>query len=312
MTNHTERRRSLRHAALALAGVSLALCGLSACGTDRTEPTHAAAAAPRATATTPPPTANPAQSALHMISNKGHKLAFYVTPGRLPAIVLDAGGGLDASYWNKVAQALAKGTGSEVIAYDRSGEGRSDAVPGPWKAQYAADDLAAGLTQLGITKDVLLVSHSLAGEIATAFVQQHPQATAGAVLVDANLPPFFTDSETARLVAANAPQIASLRKAPQTRATRQLLAEAEDYGLVHRAYHALSWPQNIPATAIVSAQTPFPTPTDAQLWRQAQQEFVAAAPNRRLVTAEHSSHNVPVDRPDVVISAVQDMVNQVR
>ncbi|MFD7339201.1 hypothetical protein ACFV98_24780 [Streptomyces violascens] len=46
--------------------------------------------------------------------------------------------------------------------------------------------------------------------------------------------------------------------------------------------------------------------------RQAQQEFVAAAPDRRFVTAERSSHNVPVDRPDVVISAVQDMVNQVR
>ncbi|MBD0742253.1 hypothetical protein BG418_12270 [Streptomyces sp. CBMA152] len=143
-------------------------------------------------------------------------------------------------------------------------------------------------------------------------MQQHPQATAGVVLVDANLPPFFSDSETARLVAANAPQIASLKQAPQTCATRQLLAEAEDYGPVHRAYHALSWPQNIPATAIVSAQTPFPTLTDARLWRQAQQEFVAAAPNRRLLAAERSSHDVPVDRPDVVISAVQDMVNQVR
>ena len=28
-----------------------------------------------------------------MVTSKGHQLAFYVTPGRLPAIVLDAGGG---------------------------------------------------------------------------------------------------------------------------------------------------------------------------------------------------------------------------
>jgi pimeloyl-ACP methyl ester carboxylesterase len=246
-----------------------------------------------------------------MITNKGHKLAFYVTPGHLPAIVLDAGGGNDASSWNKIAPELAKNTGSEVITYDRAGEGKSDDVPGPWKAQNAADDLAAGLTQLGITKNIVLVSHSLAVEIATAFVQQHPDQVAGAVLLDANLPQFFTDTETAKLVAANTPQIDALKQAPQTRATRQLLAEAADYGPVHHAYHKLVWPQSIPATAIVSAQTPLPTPDDAQLWRQAQRDFVNAAPNRHLVTAENSSHDIPNDRPDVVINAVQDMVNQV-
>ncbi|MFJ8312958.1 alpha/beta fold hydrolase [Streptomyces sp. NPDC094147] len=247
-----------------------------------------------------------------MVTNKGHTLAFYVTPGRLPAIVLDAGGGLDASYWKKIAPVLAKSTGSEIITYDRSGEGRSSDVPGPWKAQDAVSDLAAGLAQLGATKDVVLVSHSLAGEIATYFVRQHPHWITGAVLVDASLPEFYTDSETAKLVAANEQQIAALKGQPQTRAIRQLLAVAANYGPVHRAYHKLAWPQDVPATAIVSSGTPFVTTSDAQLWRQAQQEFVGAAPNRRLVVAEHSSHDIPVDRPDVVINAVQEMVKRVR
>ncbi|MDF2258580.1 alpha/beta fold hydrolase [Streptantibioticus ferralitis] len=247
-----------------------------------------------------------------MITNDGHKLAFYVTPGHLPAIVLDAGGGLDASYWKKVAPGIAQQTGSEVITYDRSGEGRSSDVPGPWKAQNAASDLAAGLTQLGVTKNVVLVSHSLAGEIATYFVNEHPHWISGSVLVDASLPEFYTDSETAKLVAANQQQIAALKKQPQTRATRQLLAEADNYGPVHNAYHKLSWPQSVPAIAIVSSQTPFTTsPADAQLWKQAQQEFVSAAPNRRLVVAQNSSHDIPIDRPDVVINAIEDMVRQV-
>lgn len=245
-----------------------------------------------------------------MIANKGHKLAFYVTPGHLPAIVLDAGGGLDASYWKKIVPVLAKKTGSEIITYDRTGEGRSSDVPGPWKAQNAASDLAAGLTRLGATKNVVLVSHSLAGEIATSFVTLHPHWITGAVLVDASLPEFYTDSETAKLVAENEQQIAALKAQPQTRETRQLLAEADNYGSVHHAYHKLSWPQSVPATAIVSSRTPFTTAVDAQLWRQAQQEFVSAAPNRRLVMAEHSSHDIPIDRPDVVINAVEDMVNQ--
>jgi hypothetical protein len=91
-----------------------------------------------------PPSANPAASATrHMISNEGHKLAFYVTPGRLPAIVLDSGGGLDGSYWNTLVPTLARDTGSEIITYDRAGLGASDEVPGPWKIENAVSDLDA-------------------------------------------------------------------------------------------------------------------------------------------------------------------------
>ncbi|MEU1626074.1 alpha/beta hydrolase [Streptomyces sp. NPDC020096] len=312
MANITSRRRRLRHTAAALAGITLAVCGLAACDGHAKAVAHPTAPSSRAAAASTSPTATGAQPSLHMITNNGHKLAFYVTPGRLPAIVLDAGGGLDASYWKKIVPVLAKSTGSEIITYDRSGEGQSSDVPGPWKAQNAVSDLAAGLTQLGATKNVVLVSHSLAGEIATYFVRQHPHWITSAVLVDASLPEFYTDSETAKLVAANEQQIAALKGQPQTRATRQLLAVAENYGPVHLAYHKQTWPQNVPATAIVSSQTPFTTTSDAQLWRQAQQEFVSAAPNRRLVVAQHSSHDIPIDRPDVVINAVQETVKQVR
>ncbi|WP_134730073.1 alpha/beta fold hydrolase [Amycolatopsis nivea] len=237
-------------------------------------------------------------------------MAFSVTPGRLPAIVLDAGGGMDSSEWRKVVPELAAKTGSEVIAYDRAGEGKSDEAPGPWRADNAAADLAAGLTQLGVTGNVVLVSHSLAGEVAFSFARSHPHWVVGAVFVDANLPQFFTPAETAKLVALNERQVEELKKAPSTRQTRQLLAQADGYGPVHAAYHKLTWPSGIPAAVIVSAETPFPTPEDAQLWRRAQQDFAHAAPNRTLVTAEHSSHDVPLDRPDVVVAAVANLLQR--
>ncbi|MGH6655943.1 MAG: alpha/beta fold hydrolase [Actinocrinis sp.] len=315
MANPTALRRRVRYTSLALAGIALAATAATACGASTAKGTQPAAAATATATASASANASSAASAfvqpsLHMITTGGHKLAFYVTPGHLPAIVLDAGGGLDASYWNKIVPTLAKDTGSEIITYDRSGEGRSSDVPGPWRAQAAAADLAAGLTQLGATKDVVLVSHSLAGEIATSFAGQHPQWVAGAVLVDASLPEFYTDAETAKLVAENEQQIAALKGQSQTRETRQLLAEADNYGPVHLAYHKTSWPESVPAIAIVSSETPFPTPADAQLWKQAQQQFVNEASNRRLVVAQHSSHDIPVDRPDVVIAAVQDLLNR--
>ncbi|MEY9892808.1 pimeloyl-ACP methyl ester carboxylesterase [Catenulispora sp. MAP5-51] len=253
-----------------------------------------------------------ADSSLHMITNHGHRLAFHVVPGHLPAIVLDSGGGQDSSYWKNLVPVLSKDTGSEIITYDRAGMGDSDEVPGPWKVEDAVSDLDAGLQQLGVTHDVVLVPHSEAGEIATYFVNDHPGVVAGAVLVDASLPDFYTPSELARVIAANQDQIAQLAKAPSTKQTRQLLAVAQNYGPAHQAYHQMTWPQDVPAIVVASAKTPFDTsPADAQLWRDAQAAFAAHAPNRQLVTAAGSSHDVPLDRPDVVIKAVQDMIAEV-
>jgi len=149
---------------------------------------------------------------LHMVANKGHKLAFYVTPGRLPPLVLDAGGGLDASYWNNLVPVLAtKTNGSMIITYDRAGMGRSDEVPGPWNPLHAVSNLKAGLRALGVTRDVILVSHSLAGEIAT-YLARSSKWVAAAVLVDASLPNFYTDSMIKALIAANSQVVAELKK----------------------------------------------------------------------------------------------------
>jgi pimeloyl-ACP methyl ester carboxylesterase len=297
MTGRTRPHPHVKQTAV-LAALLVALTAtIVACGASAAPTT-----APTTTATT-----------RHVIDSQGHKLAFYVTPGQLPAIVLDSGGGLDASYWKNLVPTLAKSTGSEIITYDRAGLGASDEVPGPWNVDDAVSDLHAGLTQLGLTHDVILVSHSEAGEIATYFVREHPGVVADAVLVDASLPEFYTDDEIARIEAEEQPQIAALRNQPSTKANRQLLAVAADYVPMHTAYHQIAWPQDVPAVVIASAKTPFETsPLDAQRWRDAQTAFAAAAPNRTLVTAAGSSHDVPIDRPDVVINAIDSMIAKTR
>ncbi|MCA1222784.1 alpha/beta fold hydrolase [Streptomyces sp. 8L] len=252
-----------------------------------------------------------ASAGTHMITNEGHRLAFHVIPGRLPAIVLDAGGGEDSSYWKTMAPALSKKTGHEIITYDRAGMGASDEVPGPWNAENAVSDLKAGLTALG-ADHVILVPHSEAGEIATCFARAYPGQVDGAVLVDATLPQFSTDTEIARVAAANQAQVDALKGRPTTKAERQLLAVAAGFVADQKAYHKVAWPSRVPATAIVSGQTPFPTsPPDAQAWRGAQAEFVKEAPNRHLVTATRSSHDIPLDHPGLVESRVEAMLKAV-
>ena len=309
----TQKMLRLRRVALAFVLPVTLVGAVTACRSS-TAPKAAPAASPAdsapATPTTPTDPASSAPAAgLHMITHGGHRLAFHVTPGHSPTLVLDAGGGEDSSYWNALVPQLSRATGSQIITYDRAGMGASDELAGPWSPQTAAWDLQAGLQELGITRDTVLVSHSQAGEVATYFARANPGLLSGAVLVDANVPQFFTDTQNQRLIALTTPQIEALKKQPSTKANRQLIATAKDFGPTHHAYHEISWPDSVPVTYIVSATTPFDgSPQDAQRWRDAAAAFVAAGPDRTLITAHGSSHDVPKDKPALVIEEVEKMI----
>jgi len=311
-------KRILRHRAAFAVVIPLAFVAVAACdGSSAPTATSAGSAASEsASATSPPPSTStsvePARSApaagLHMISNNGHRLAFHVTPGHSPTIVLDSGGGEDHTQWKDIVPQLSKATGSQIITYDRAGLGDSDEVTGPWDGQAAASDLQAGLRELGVTRDVVLAGHSQAGEVAHYFVLANPGVVSGAVLIDANLPQFFTETQNERIVALNAPQIEELKKAPSTKANRQLIATADDFGPTHDAFNKISWPDNVPVEYILSEKTPFDgSPQDVQHWRDAAAAFVAAGPDRTLVTAEGSSHEIPTDAPALVLAEIEQM-----
>ncbi|GAA2609883.1 alpha/beta fold hydrolase [Streptomyces lienomycini] len=311
---HRPKGRALRATAL----LAITACTLTACGNGHDDASASAsspaASAPAAGASSPaasPGAEGPSDSALRMIANGGHRLAFHVTPGHLPAIVLDAGGGEDSSQWKEIAPRLHSATGSQIITYDRAGMGASDEVPGPWKVENAVSDLEAGLRELGVTRNVVLVAHSQAGEVATYFTRDNPRLVSGAVLIDASLPQLYTDEQIARLVAATAPQVEAARKDTSKKANRQLIATAESYVPLHEAYHEVTWPSSVPATVVVSEKTPFDgSPQDARRWREAAAEFAAAAPNRALVTAWGSSHAIPHDRPGLVLEEIERMLGR--
>jgi pimeloyl-ACP methyl ester carboxylesterase len=247
-------------------------------------------------------------SSTRMIENAGHKLAFHVIPGHAPVIVMDSGGGLDSSEWAKLAPEIARRTGSEVITYDRAGMGESEVVPGPWRVQAAVDDLVAGLHALGATHDIILVSHSLAGEIATYTAIRHPDWIRGVVYVDANVPPFFTDEVIAQQYAAWKPHVDELAKQPATPQSRQLLQLFPSFVETSRAYHRAALPKSVPCVVIVSEKTPFGPGPAGEQWKAAQAAFAAEAPNRTLVQAAGSSHDVAEDRPDLIVQAVLDLI----
>ncbi|WP_406467365.1 alpha/beta hydrolase [Streptomyces hirsutus] len=307
MSRTTPDRRSAHRALSALALLTLTAGTVTACSDHDSASKHPPS--PSAPSSASPGTSRADEAKLHMIDNGGHRLAFHVTRGHGSTIVLDSGGGEDSSYWKDLVPRLHAATGATVITYDRAGLGKSDVVPGPWKVESAVSDLESGLQQLGVTKNVTLVAHSQAGQIATCFAKDNPKMLSGAVLVDANLPPLFTDEGIARLVALSRPQVDAAKKDPDKPQNRQLISTAESFVPTNKAYHKVTWPDAVPATVIVSEKTPFDgSPEDAQRWRDAAASFVQDGPHRTLVTAEGSSHDVPKDRPDLVLKEIESMV----
>jgi pimeloyl-ACP methyl ester carboxylesterase len=244
----------------------------------------------------------------------GHHLAFHVLPGRLPALVLDAGGGADSSYWNSILPELAKRTGSEIITYDRAGFGASDEVPPPYRMEDAVTDLESGLMQLGITHDLVLIPHSYAGAIATYLAIRHPGWISGAVLIDTNVPEFFTDEEVAHMGPIIQPMVAEEAAAHPGKKTRTQKAITDAYVETSHAFHKAVWPDSIPYTVIVSERTPFPPSMtfDIALWTQAHKDFAAKSPNRTLIFAKGSSHDIAHDRPELIVEATGKLVDQLR
>lgn len=244
----------------------------------------------------------------------GHHLAFHIMPGHLPALVLDAGGGADSSNWNSIIPALAKRTGSEIITYDRAGLGASDEVPPPFRMEDAVTDLESGLGQLGATRDLVLIPHSFAGMIATYLAIRHPDWISGAVLVDINVPEFFTDEEVAHLAPIIQPMVAAELAAHPDKKTRTLEAITEAYVPTSHDFHKAVWPASIPCVVIVSEGTPFPPgmKLDIKNWKDAHVAFANKACNGKLFVAVGSSHDIAHDRPEVIIEATGKLVDQLR
>lgn len=245
---------------------------------------------------------------------RGHHLAFHVMPGRAPVLVLDAGGGADSTYWNSIIPELAKRIGSEIITYDRAGLGASDEVPPPFRMEDAVTDLESGLTQLGATRDLVLIPHSFAGSIATYLAIRHPDWIAGAVLVDTNVPDFFTDGEVARMAPIIQPLVAAELAAHPDKKTRTLEAITEAYVETSHDFHKVIWPASVPCEVIVSEKTPFPPDMklDSKNWKDAHTAFANKACHGKLIVAEGSSHDIAHDRPEVIIRAAGNLVDKLR
>lgn len=124
-----------------------------------------------------------------MVQAAGARFHVHDTGSGPLTVVLEAGIAATSISWALVEREVSKF--ARVIAYDRAGLGWSEPIEGPRTPSRTAAELRAVLQAAQIPPPYVLVGHSFGGLIVERFAADHPDETAGMVLVDALSPAEF-------------------------------------------------------------------------------------------------------------------------
>jgi pimeloyl-ACP methyl ester carboxylesterase len=251
----------------------------------------------------------------------GRTLAVHCSGSGSPTVVLEAGLGSSSATWAGIRPSLAKR--ARVCAYDRLGDGESDAVPDD-KIQTVDDQtktLAGVLDAAGVGAPYVLVGHSWGGAIVQRFVSEHRSDVAGIVLDDSS-----TGDATRRW-------LAMLPSPPKSgfdpfREVRNALHNTND---PMANPERVDWPASVPALHSVKSFGSIPLvvltagtsdlaaalqpPYKARayrIWLDAHSQLAALSSDSVHAIAEYSGHFIHEDQPDVVVAAVRAVVRAAR
>jgi pimeloyl-ACP methyl ester carboxylesterase len=117
-----------------------------------------------------------------------------------PALVFLHGWACDRTIWNGQVDVLART--HRVIAVDLAGHGASPRGPGPWSIESCGADVAALVRRLELER-IVLVGHSMGGDVAVEAARVLPGRVAAIVWVDAyrSLPVERSEARIERWVA---------------------------------------------------------------------------------------------------------------
>jgi pimeloyl-ACP methyl ester carboxylesterase len=218
---------------------------------------------------------------------------------------------------------------TRVCSYDRAGMGYSDPGPRPRTARRIASELAELVARGGISGPVVLVGASIAGFDVRVFASDHPERTAGLVLVDAthedqpqHVPPIaryvplLSTIGAFRLIGmsfggpidALAPAVRQFARATRFRASAYQETANEISHVEESASEVRSSRRtlDIPVVVVTGARG-----SDAA-WRHLQEDQATLSDRGCVITADRSGHVVMIDQPQVVVDAIHAVVETVR
>lgn len=240
-----------------------------------------------------------------------------------PAIVIEGGGGRASSNngeWDNVAEPLSETY--RVYLYDRAGLGDSEP---PSKLPRTSADIASDLQQMikeaGVPTPVVLVGFSLGGMHSLVFAKTYPNLVKGIVLIDSTHP---DQDETWY---NSLPTESSADSEPLKKARTMLSGRIHDRGehgerldMVtsreqNRAVKSLGTIPILVLTHSPKFKVDPRLPEDIlnsieNSSQQLQKSFLTLSKDSKQIIAENAGHAIHIDEPDLVISAVKEVMLQ--
>jgi pimeloyl-ACP methyl ester carboxylesterase len=255
-----------------------------------------------------------------MVSVGRHRLEATVFGEGGPTVVIEPSFGGAAEDWEKIAQALAGET--TVVTYDRAPYGASSAARDARTPRDIAADLDGVLAEVGLTGPVVLVGHSAGGIYMRAYAAEHLDRVVGMVLVESSheaqrsaLDPLR--GARARLqIALMIPAIISGRRTERRGADPRSVIK--EWRAFRRATDRRPF---LPPGAlgdrplvVLTCSPGHPAVLDRvyQGWHDLHRDLAGLSSNSRHVISKSPDHYLHADDPDLVISAISDVVRCAR
>jgi pimeloyl-ACP methyl ester carboxylesterase len=247
-----------------------------------------------------------------------HRIEATVFGSGTPAVVIEPGFGGTAASWRAVAEAVAGDT--TVVTYDRVPYGASSRAQDARTPQDIARDLKGVLDALGIESPVVLAGHSSGGLYVRVFAGLYDSQVAGLVLVDSSHEAgkqlikelAWWIRAANRLVIPMA--MVSSRKARGGADRRSLIRENRSFERLIASTKPLAAGGlgDRPLIVITAGPGKMIKGPIWQKWHDLQAELAALSSNQRHIVASHPNHYVHKDDPDLVITAIRDVVHSAR
>lgn len=271
----------------------------------------------------------------------GRNMHIHCTGEGSPTVILDSGLGDSYLSWHKVQPEIAKFT--HVCSYDRAGLGFSDPSSQPRTSKVIAEELRALLQAAGVPPPYVIVGHSMGGYDVRVYASIYRSDIVGMVLVDAShpdqenrFPPELKNMEgswrreaefIAYAMPFGVPRLLGLCDNDPTsraadcnaRTAREQLAEIKAFPESAAETAATGSLGDLPL-AVLSHDPDKPSgdlppeiakPTN-EAWERMQVELTHLSTRGTRTIAKNSAHYIQIDRPDVVIEAVRNVVEQAR
>ena len=255
-----------------------------------------------------------------MVSVGRHRLAATVFGDGTPTVVIEPSFGGAAADWAEIAQVLAGET--TVITYDRAPYGASSAARDARMPRDIAADLDGLLTALGVTGPLVLVGHSAGGVYVRAYAAEHLDRVAGMVLVESSHEgqrPVLDPLRSARFRLNTAFTIAAIaresRKARHGGDRRSIIREWRAFRRYTDGPSALP-PGGLgerPLIVLTCAPDDQAVPSPVYgAWHDLHKDLAGLSANSRHILSESPDHYLNRGDPDLVVSAIRDVVRCAR